>query len=51
MWDLKKAIHYLYNRNRLTDFENKFMVFKGGKCREGINEEFAINMYTLLYTK
>ena len=28
---------YLQNRNRLTVFENKFMVTKGETCRGGIN--------------
>ena len=26
---------YLHNTNRLTDFENKLIVTKGDKCREG----------------
>ena len=33
--------------NGLTDIENTFMVTKGG----GINQEFGINKYTLLYIK
>ena len=33
---------YLQNRNRVTDFENKFVVTK---------KEFGINIYTLLYIK
>ena len=34
MWNLKKLykLTYLQNRNRLTDFENKFMVTKGESC-------------------
>ena len=38
------------NRNKLTDIENKFMVTKVEK-RGGINWEFGINRYTLLYIK
>ena len=44
---------YLQNRNRLTDIENKLMVTKrdsGGRGGE-INEDFGINIYTLLYIK
>ena len=39
---------YLQNRNRLTDIENKVMVTKG---KGGINWEFGIRRYTLLYIK
>ena len=39
---------YLQNRNRLTDIENKLMVTKG-ESGGGINWEFGINCYTLLY--
>ena len=41
---------YLQNRNRLTDIENKFIITKGER-NGGINEEYGINRYTLLYTK
>ena len=40
MRSLKKKWYkwtYLQNRNRLTDFENKFMVTKGERLRGGIN--------------
>ena len=40
---------YLQNRNRLTDIENKLMVTKGERGGGGINEEFGIKRYTLLY--
>ena len=42
---------YLQNRNRLTEFENKLMVTKGKRWGAGINQEFGINIYTLLYIK
>ena len=52
MWNLKKwhKWTYLQNRNRLTDFENK-PVLPNGKVGGGINYEFGINIYTLLYIK
>ena len=39
MWKLKKWYKRtdLQNRNRLTDFENKFMVTKGERWAGGIN--------------
>ena len=40
----------LQNRSRPADIENKLMVTKG-KGEVGINEEFGINIYTLLYIK
>ena len=40
---------YLQNRNRLT--ENKLIVTKGERCGGGINWEFGIDIYTLLYLK
>ena len=42
-------MNYLQKRNRLTGVgtENKLMVTKKG----GINQEFGINRYTLLYIK
>ena len=43
---------YLKNRNRLTDLENEFMVTRGkGGWGRGIDWEFGIDMYTLLYFK
>ena len=39
-------------KQRLRDLENKLMVTKREKCgRGGINWEFGINIYTLLYLK
>ena len=43
----KYTITYLENRNSPTDTENKLMVTKGG----GINQEFEIKTYILLYKK
>ena len=40
----------LQNRNRLTDIEKKLMVTKG-ETWGGINLEFEIKIYTLLYVK
>ena len=40
---------YLQNRNRLI--ENKLMVTKGENVGGGINWEFRINRYKLLYLK
>ena len=37
-------------QNRLTDLENELMV-TGGKGGRGIDWEFGIDMYTLLYLK
>ena len=54
MSNLKKMIqmNLLQNRNTLTDLENKLFVTKGERSAEGgINEEFGINRYTLLYIK
>ena len=43
MWNLEKE------RNILTDIENKFIVTKGKEGIGGeINQEFGINIYTLL---
>ena len=42
--------NYIQTKNRWTDRENKLVVTKRGK-RGGINEEFGINRYTLLYIK
>ena len=52
MRNLKKMIQtYLQNRNRLTDLESKLMVTRGEGCRGGIDWEFGIDMYKLLYLK
>ena len=42
---------YLRNRKRHTDIANKLMVTKGERWGGGINCEFGINRYTLLYIK
>ena len=39
------------SRNRLTNFENKPVITKGERWREGINLEFGINIYIPLYIK
>ena len=39
----------LQNRNRLTDIEKKLMITQGEHGGEGINLEFGISRYTLLY--
>ena len=36
------------NRNRLTNFKNKFMVTKVEKGRGQINKEFGVNMHTTI---
>ena len=41
----------LQNRNTLTDFKDKLMGTKGERWENGINKEFGINIYTLLYIK
>ena len=41
---------HLQNRNRLTNFENKFIIQRG-KVVGGINEESGINICTPLYIK
>ena len=53
MWNLKKLIqmNLLQNRNRLTDLENELMVTRGEGWEGGIDREFGIDMYTLLYLK
>ena len=53
MQNLRKGYKWTYfqNRNRLTDFENKFTVTKGESWERGINQEFEINIYTMLYIK
>ena len=39
------------NGKRLTDLENELMVVGGAGWGEGIEREFGIEMYTLLYIK
>ena len=54
MWNLKKNWYkwtYLQNRNRPTDLENELMVTRGEGWGRGIDWEFGIDMYTLLYLK
>ena len=49
MWNLKNAVRtYLQNRKRLIDIENNLTVTKG-KRTVGINWEFGINRYLVLY--
>ena len=40
---------YLWNRNRLTDIENRLVVAKGERDEGGIDWEFGISRYKLLY--
>ena len=40
---------FLQSRNRLIDVENKLMVTKEETLEGGINDEFGINIYTILY--
>ena len=49
MWNLKKGYTwtYLQNRNKLTDFENKFVVTKGD--RRGMAWGFGMGICTLRY--
>ena len=51
-WNLTKQYKkpYLQNRNRLTDIGNKLWLPKR-KGGVGINEEFGISRYKLLYIK
>ena len=44
MWNLKKMLQM----NRLTDLDNEFMI-TGGEDGSGIDWEFGIVMYVLLY--
>ena len=44
-------INLFTKRNRQTDIENKLMITKGKRRGRGINQEFRINRYTLLYIK
>ena len=41
----------IYNTEKDSDFEIKFMVTKGEMLGGGINWDFQINIYTLLYIK
>ena len=48
----KKMIQMkLQNRNRLTDLENELIVTTGEGLWGGIDREFGIDMYILLYLK
>ena len=53
IWNLKKWYKwtYLWNRNRLTDLENELMVTWGDGWEAGLDWEFGIDIYTLLYLK
>ena len=42
---------YLQNRMTVTELENELMVTKGDGWGSGIDWEFGIDMYTLLYLK
>lgn len=37
------------NGNRLSDLDNEFMVPWGERVAEGVEREFRMDMYTLLY--
>ena len=39
------------DRNRLTDFENEFMVARGEGCGEEMVKKFGMGLYTVLYLK
>ena len=47
-WDMRI---YLQNTNSLTDLENKLMVNSEEGCGDGMDGEFGMVMYTLLYLK
>ena len=51
--DIKLALQRTYsqNRDRLKDFEIKFIVTKGETLWGGMDWEDRIGIYTLLYTK
>ena len=52
MLEYKSVKKTKQNRSRVTDVENKLMVTKGESWGwGGINLEFGINIYTLLYIK
>ena len=40
---------YSESRNRLMGIENNFMVTKGKRVGEGVNQVFGISKYQLLY--
>ena len=42
---------YLWNRNRLTDIENKLVVAKGEASRGEMDYEFGISRWKLIYTE
>ena len=44
-------ISLFIKQNRLTGLETKFMVTRGQGLERGIDWEFGIDMYTLLYLK
>ena len=53
MWNLKKKnlqIH-LQNRNRLKDLEIELMVTREKGYGRGIDWDFGVDFYTLLYLK
>ena len=50
MWNLKYDTNeLLWNRNRLTDIENRLVVAKGGVAGERWGWEFGVNSCKLLY--
>ena len=53
VWNLRgggDTSELIQNRSRSIDTENKFMITKGER-NGGINQEFGINICTLLYIK
>ena len=50
MWNLMKSCRRTdsQDRNRLKDFETKFMVTHGEMLEEGVDGEVGISIYTLL---
>ena len=44
-------ITYVESKKNLTDLENELMVTRGEGLGGGIDWEFGIDMYTLLYLK
>ena len=53
MWNLilKMICELIYKREIDSDFKNKLIVTKGETLYGGINQEFGINIHTLLYLK
>ena len=41
----------LLTKHKQADFENKFMVTKWETWEVGVNQEFGINIHTLLYIR